>query len=73
MAKLANAQSAFLAAHLGPIREELAIADDKVEQAAAVASLLLPRSPNYEYQRRKTARLRCSSPSPAKPLSRASP
>jgi HlyD family secretion protein len=39
-AKLANAESAFQAAHLGPIREELAIADAKVEKAAAAASVI---------------------------------
>ena len=39
-AKLTNAEPAFQAAHLGPIREELAIADDKVQQAAAAASVI---------------------------------
>jgi multidrug resistance efflux pump len=42
-AKLANAESAFQAAHLGPLREELAIADSKVRQAAAAASVIAAR------------------------------
>jgi HlyD family secretion protein len=42
-AKLANVESAFQAPHLGPIREELAIADAKVRQAAAAASVMAPR------------------------------
>jgi HlyD family secretion protein len=42
-AKLANAEAAYQAAHLGPIREELAIADDKVQQAAAAASVIAAR------------------------------
>jgi multidrug resistance efflux pump len=42
-AKLANAESAFQAANLGPIREELAIADAKVRQAAAAASVIAAR------------------------------
>jgi HlyD family secretion protein len=42
-AKLENAESAFQAAHLGPIREELAIADAKVRQAAAAASVIAAR------------------------------
>ena len=67
-AKLANGESAFPAAHLGPIREELAIADAKVRQAAAAASVIAARVA----RRRKTALLRRLSPSPAKPSSRAS-
>ena len=39
-AKLADAESAFQAPYLGPIREELAIADAKVRQAAAAASVI---------------------------------
>jgi HlyD family secretion protein len=42
-AKLESAESAFQAAHLGPIREELAIADAKVRQAAAAASVMAAR------------------------------
>jgi multidrug resistance efflux pump len=42
-AKLANAGAASDAVHLGPIREELAIADAKVEQAAAAASVIAAR------------------------------
>ena len=42
-AKLAHAQSAFEAAHLGPIREELAVADAKVQKAAAAASVIAAR------------------------------
>jgi cytochrome c553 len=38
-AKLAHAEAAFEAAHLGPIREELAIADAKVEQAATARKI----------------------------------
>jgi HlyD family secretion protein len=42
-AKLAHAQSAYQAAHLGPMREQLAIADAKVQKAAAAASVLAAR------------------------------
>lgn len=42
-AKLAHAVSAFEAAHLGPIREELAIADAKVQKAAAATSVIAAR------------------------------
>jgi HlyD family secretion protein len=42
-AKLAHAQSAFEAAHVGPIRQELAIADAKVKRAAAAASVIAAR------------------------------
>jgi HlyD family secretion protein len=42
-AKLARAESAYQAAHPGPIREELAIADAKVEKAAAAASVIAAR------------------------------
>jgi hypothetical protein len=45
-AKLENAESAFQAAHLRPIREELAIADAKVRQAAAAASVMAAGWPN---------------------------
>jgi multidrug resistance efflux pump len=39
-AELENAESVFQAAHLGPIREELAIADANVRQGAAAASIM---------------------------------
>jgi HlyD family secretion protein len=42
-AKLANAASAFQAAHLGAIRDELAIADAKVQNAAAAVSVIAAR------------------------------
>ena len=42
-AKLANAESAFQAAHLGAIREELAVADVKVQNAAAAVSVIAAR------------------------------
>jgi HlyD family secretion protein len=42
-AELENADSAFPAAHLGPIRKELAISDAKVRQAAAAASVMAAR------------------------------
>jgi HlyD family secretion protein len=42
-ARLASAQENYQAAHLGPIREELAIADAKVDQAAASAAVIAAR------------------------------
>ncbi len=39
-AKLANAESPFQAAHLGPIREELAVAHAKVKNADAMVSVI---------------------------------
>jgi hypothetical protein len=42
-AKLESAESAFQAAHLGPIREELSIAYAKVRQTAAAASVMTAR------------------------------
>jgi HlyD family secretion protein len=42
-AKLAAAQEAYQAAHLGPTREELAIADAKVESANAAAEVIAAR------------------------------
>jgi len=41
-AELENTASAFHAANLGPIREELAIADANVRHAAAAASVMAP-------------------------------
>jgi hypothetical protein len=45
-AELENTASAFHATNLGPIREELAIADANVRQAAAAASVMAPGGPN---------------------------
>jgi len=42
-AKLASAEETYQAAHLGPIREELAIADAKVEDMAAAVSVIAAR------------------------------
>ena len=42
-AKLAAAQETYRAAHLGPTREELAIADAKVENADAAANVIAAR------------------------------
>jgi HlyD family secretion protein len=42
-ARLASAQENYQAAHLGPIREELAVADAKVDQAAAAAAVIAAR------------------------------
>jgi HlyD family secretion protein len=42
-AKLAGAQETYQAAHLGPTREELAIADAKVENANAAAEVIAAR------------------------------
>jgi HlyD family secretion protein len=42
-AKLATAQEAYEAAHLGPIREELAIADAKVDDAEAAVGVIAAR------------------------------
>jgi HlyD family secretion protein len=51
-AKLANAESAFQAAHLGPIREELAIVDAKLKNADAAVARIAAR----------VAKLRISAP-----------
>jgi HlyD family secretion protein len=51
-AKLASAEETYQAAHLGPIREELAIADAKVEDMAAAVSVIAAR----------VAKLRISAP-----------
>jgi len=51
-AKLANAEAAYQAAHLGPIREELAIADAKLKNAEAAVARITAR----------VAKLRISAP-----------
>jgi HlyD family secretion protein len=42
-AKLASAEQAFAAAHVGPIREELAVADAKVRNVAASVAVVAAR------------------------------
>src|SRR5262249_57495977 len=42
-ARLAGAQESYQAAHLGPTREELAIADAKVENANAAVEVIAAR------------------------------
>jgi HlyD family secretion protein len=57
-AELENTASAFHAANLRPIREELAIADANVRQAAAAASVMAPGGGQIKHPAPQTALLR---------------
>jgi predicted ATPase len=71
-AELENTASAFHAANLGPIREELAIADANVRHAAAAASVMAPGGAKLSIPAPQTALLRCLSRSRARRSSLAS-